>query len=195
MKYTTLGDLAQFQSGTPQFRITESSKSSDPIYDYYTQSDLDADFWRIETPTAQKQVRTADSVALLNAGDTLFSLISGRAVRVQAIHQGRLYTQNYIKLTPNPELDANYLVYLINENAEIARQFGLGLQGSQVLKYTVRQLKALQLPALPSLKQQEIIGSIYLKSQRLTTLKKQIADNEHRLILARLTQGANNEQA
>ncbi|WP_165090750.1 restriction endonuclease subunit S [Neisseria yangbaofengii] len=186
MKHTFLGDLAQFQSGTPQFRITESSKPSDPIYDYYTQSDLDADFWRIETPTAQKQVRTADSVALLNAGDTLFSLISGRAVRVQAIHQGRLYTQNYIKLTPTPELDANYLVYLINENAEIARQFGLGLQGSQVLKYTVRQLKALQLPALPSLKQQEIIGSIYLKSQRLTTLKKQIADNEHRLILARL---------
>lgn len=181
-----LSDLVNLQSGTPQFRITEHTEPSAPVYDYYTQTDLETDFWQGDTPAVGKQVRTTDSVAQLDTGDTLFSLISGKAVRVQAIHKGRLFTQNYIKMTPNGKLDANYLIYLLNENADIARQFGLGLQGSQVMKYTVKQLKKLILPSLPNLEIQKLIGDSYLKSQRLATLKKQLADNEHRLILAQL---------
>lgn len=191
MKKTIFGDLVACQSGTPQFRITETTDPTAPIYDYYTQSELEADFWQADSPNSTpKQVRTYDDVALTNRGDVLFSLISGKAVCVQAIHQGRLYTQNYIKLRPNNSLDGTYLVYLLNENADIARQFGTGLQGSQVLKYTIKQLKELLLPPLPPLNQQRAIGQIYLNAQKLTTLKKNLADNEHHLILAKLT-GAN----
>lgn len=188
MKNTILlGELAEFQSGTPQFRISECTDAHAPIYDYYSQSDLEADLWQHDTPTVGKQVRTTDTVSLTATNDVLFSLISGKAVQVQAIHAGRLYTQNYIKLTPKKELDTAYLIYLLNENADIARQFGLGLQGSQVLKYTIKQLKELALPPLPSLDVQRAIGEIYLNNQKLTTLKKRLADNEHRLTLAKLT--------
>lgn len=192
MKYTILlGEIANLQGGTPQFRILESSEPSAPVYDYYTQSELDADFWQADTLhiTPSKQIRTTDNIAQLQAGDIIFSLISGKAVKVQAIHQGRLYTQNYIKIIPKSELDGNYLLYLLNESTDIARQFDLGLQGSQVLKYTIKQLKELKLPTLPNLNIQQLIGNIYLQSQRLITLKKQIADNQHRLILAKLAQG------
>lgn len=181
-----LTDIADLQSGTPQFRIDESTDPSTPVYEYYTQTDLEADFWQVDTPSPQKQVRTTHKVTTLNAGDTLFSLISGKAVRVQAIHTGRLYTQNYIKLTPKSGLDANYLVYLLNENTDITRQLGLSLQGSQVMKYTVKQLKELILPALPSLIKQRLIGEIYMNMQRIATLKKRVADYEHRLILEQL---------
>lgn len=187
MKNTlSLSEVAELHSGTPQFRITECTEAFAPVYDYYTQSDLETDFWQGDMPAVSKQVRTTDHVAQLDTGDVLFSLISGKAVVVQAIHKGRLYTQNYIKLVPNAMLDTSYLVYLLNENADIARQFGLGLQGSQVMKYTVRQLKELMLPPLPNLDKQKLIGMIYLQSQRLATLQKRLADSQHRLILAQL---------
>lgn len=179
-------EMVGLQSGTPQFRIAESVDASAPIYDYYTQADLDVDFWQIDTPVMGKQVRTHDPVAQLDKGDIVFSLISGKAVRVQGIHAGRLMTQNYIKLTPKPSLDPAYLIYLLNENTDIARQFGLGMQGSFVMKYTVKQLKELTLPALPNLDIQRLIGDSYLKSIRLATLKKQLADSEYRLILTQL---------
>lgn len=186
-----LGDIADLQSGTPQFRTHESTEPSAPVYHYYTQAELDTDFWQSDVPNATpKPIRTTDNVAQLYAGDIIFSLISGKAAKVQTIHKGYLYTQNYIKIIPKSELDSNYLLYLLNENADIARQFDLGLQGSQVLKYTVKQLKELRLPTLPNLNIQQLIGNIYLQSQRLITLKKQIADNQHRLILAKLAQGA-----
>ncbi|MDO4699843.1 MAG: restriction endonuclease subunit S [Moraxella sp.] len=185
-----LGEIANLQGGTPQFRTHESTEPSAPVYYYYTQSELDIDFWQSDVPNAApKPIRTMDNITQLNTGDVVFSLISGKAAQVQAIHQGYLYTQNYLKITPKFELNATYLLYLLNENADIARQFSLGLQGSQVLKYTVKQLKELRLPTLPSLDIQALIGNIYLQSQRLITLKKQIADNQHRLILAKLAQG------
>ena len=75
---------------------------------------------------------------------------------------------------------------MTNEDKGIARQLWLGLQGSMVLKYTVKQIKDLKLPKLPSLSKQAAIGQVYLKQKHLQAVKKRRADNELTLQLAKL---------
>lgn len=87
-------------------------------------------------------------------------------------HEGYLYTQNYIKLFTDCSVEPAFLVYLLNENREVRKQFQMGLQGSSILKYTIKQLRELELPHLPSLEKQKIIGEIYLKQLKVEALKK-----------------------
>lgn len=64
-------------------------------------------------------------VNILINGDVIFSLITGNAAIVRKEHEGYLYTQNYVKLLPYDNIDAQFLVYLINENKAIKRQFAV----------------------------------------------------------------------
>ena len=77
-----------------------------------------------------------DNISKLDAGDVLFSLISGKTTIVRDIHRGYLYTQNYVKLLPGNSIDKKYLVYILNESEYIKRQWRIGLQGSFVLTYS-----------------------------------------------------------
>ncbi|RBP65322.1 hypothetical protein DES36_10759 [Alkalibaculum bacchi] len=43
----------------------------------------------------------------------------------------------------------------------------MGLQGSRVLKYTLKQVKELELPDLPAIEKQELIGELYFNQLRL----------------------------
>ncbi|MGV6988155.1 restriction endonuclease subunit S [Testudinibacter sp. P80/BLE/0925] len=174
-----LSDYVQFGSGSPQFRVTESTDSSAPVYIWYAQHHLAADLSGMATmPSESKSVATFDKVCLLASGDVVFSLISGKAAMVGEQHGGMIQTQNYIKLLPEQGLDAAFLVYLLNENRHIKKQWAAALQGSSVLKYTLAQLKALTLTALPPLEKQKIIGNIYLMQQRLQALKQQAAERQ-----------------
>lgn len=47
-----------------------------------------------------------------------------------------------------------------------------------VLKYTVKQLRELLLPKLPSIEKQRLIGKIYLKQMRIQALRERVAKNE-----------------
>lgn len=180
-------DLVEFFSGSPQFRITETADLTAKTYTFYSQQDLLNDLYGIDTNVSDsKQTRTHDQVSTLNSGDVIFSLISGQATIVSNEHQGYIYTQNYVRLDPIAELDTRFLVYLLNENQEIKKQFAIGLQGSQVLKYTVKQLRELEIPTLPSIEKQVVIGDIYFKQLRVQTLKKQVIECETQLVLAKL---------
>lgn len=182
-----LDSVVEFVSGSPQFRITEVSDEQAPIYTYYGQQDIEDDLVGIDSiGTDSKQVRTFDKVSTLCQGDVVFSLISGRSTLVGASRQGYLYTQNYVKLVTNGEVDSKYLVYLLNENKLIKKQFRMGLQGSQVLKYTLTQLKELELPDLPTIKKQRIIGELYFNQLRLEALRTRAANLETTLILENL---------
>lgn len=140
-----LSELVEIASGSPQFRITEVFHEKAPLFTYYSQTDLGDDLVGIISKNrANRQVRTNDKVSTLSNGDVIFSLITGNAAIVRKEHEGYLYTQNYVKLLPYDNIDAQFLVYLINENKAIKRQFAVGLQGSQVLKYTLKQLKELK---------------------------------------------------
>ncbi|MBM6953470.1 hypothetical protein [Enorma phocaeensis] len=178
-----LRDAAQLISGTPQFRITEDWGDAAPRYVIYSQMDLEDDSRGLITQRAGgKQVKTWDVVVTASTGDVIFSLLSGTAVIAQAEHHGYLLTQNYIKLIPVGEIDAFYLVYLLNENRLIRRQLRVGQQGSSTMKYTLRQLRELELPQLPSLKRQELIGRAYACQLKLDALRKRMSERETILV-------------
>lgn len=184
-----LENLVEFQVGSPQFRIKESVADAATTYKFYSQNNLEEDLTGVELATEEaKQIATTDEVTTVTLGDLVFSLISGRAAIVRKEHDGYLYTQNYVVIEPGTEVDSKYLVYLLNEDREVAHQFWLGLQGSMVMKYTVKQLRELKIKRLPNLDKQQAIGDIYFKQMRIQALRKRIAENETLLTLAVLAE-------
>lgn len=182
-----LSELVELVSGSPQFRITEVFDEKTPLFTYYSQTDLTDDLVGIISRTVNnKQVRTNDKLNTLCDGDVVFSLITGIATIVRKEHEGYIYTQNYVKLLPSHKIDSKFLVYLINENKIIKKQFVLGLQGSKVLKYTLKQLKELEIPKIPSIDKQKIIGQVYFNQLRLQTLRNRAAELETKIRLSKL---------
>ena len=131
-----------------------------------------------------------DKVHTLSRGDVVFSLVTGKAAIIRPEHEGYLYTQNYIRLLPTDAIQAAFLVYLLNEDKFIRKQFFIGLQGSQVLKYTLQQLKRICIDKLPPLEQQRQIGELYLKQLHLTAVKNQAAELEKLICLAKLAEAS-----
>ena len=182
-----LSEYVNFESGTPQFRINESMDRNAPIYNVYSQNDLTDDLVGINLLSGEpKKIRTRDEVSIVFPQDIIFSLISGTASIVGKDHQGYLYTQNYVRIKPDKNIAPKYLIYLLNENRVIRKQFQLGLQGTTVLKYTLAQLKEIELPSLPSLHEQQIIGEVYFKQLRVQALRKRVADYKMTVLLNKL---------
>ncbi|MNW26903.1 hypothetical protein D3C74_36850 [compost metagenome] len=182
-----LNDVVEFVSGSPQFRIKEVFDDKAPLFTYYGQFDIEDDLVGIDSNRSDsKQVRTFDKVSTLDQGDVVFSLISGKSTVVGVNHQGYLYTQNYVKLVTTEVMDSKYLVYLLNEDKFIKKQFQIGLQGSQVLKYTLKQVKELELPELLTIDKQCIIGELYFNQLRLEALKIRTANLETTRVLEKL---------
>lgn len=182
-----LSDVAELVSGTPQFRIKEAFDDKAPLFTYYDQQDLEDDLVGNDSDGSDsKQVRTLDKVSTLCQGDVVFSLISGKSTIVRENHQGYLYTQNYVKLVTDEMINSKYLVYLLNENKSIKKQFQIGLQGSQVLKYTLKQVKELKLPDLPTIAKQRMIGELYFNQLRLEALRIRVANLESIIVLEKL---------
>ena len=182
-----LSELVELVSGTPQFRIVEVSNPKAPVFTYYTQTDLNDDLVGIiSSDVDNKQVRTNDKVSTLCSGDVLFSLITGKATIVRKEHEGYLYTQNYVKLLHAEDIDSKFLVYLMNESKAIRKQLMLGLQGSLVLKYTLTQLRDLEIKKIPSIDKQKIIGQVYFNQLRLKALRNRVAELEAKIRLAEL---------
>lgn len=182
-----LSEIVELISGSPQFRIKEALDNDAPLYVFYGQSNIVGDLVGISSyDEDNKQIRTYDDVNTLEEGDVVFSLISGKATIVRAIHQGYLYTQNFVKLQVTASINAKYLVYLLNEDLVIKRQFLMGLQGSQVLKYTLKQVKDLMIPNLPNIERQSVIGNLYFNQLRLEALKKRAASYERSITIERL---------
>lgn len=189
-----LDDVIELLSGTPQFRIKLSSQSEAPVYKYYGQQELENDLTDVKLSEENaRKVRTMDEVNTLCEGDIVFSLISGRTTIVRKNHEGYMQTQNYIKLIPKGEVNKQYLVYLLNESTNIKKQWLTGLQGSSVIKYTIKHLKELELPKFPSIEKQEAIGDIYLGELKLEALKVRIAESERIIALSRLREVCENE--
>ena len=78
------------------------------------------------------------------------------------------------------------MAYLINENQLIKRQFKQNLQGSQVIRYSLKLLKEIALPELPPIEIQRVVGDIYFKQLLLRSLRQRVAENTYRLSIAML---------
>ncbi|WP_261807074.1 restriction endonuclease subunit M [Lapidilactobacillus luobeiensis] len=186
--------MIELISGTPQFRITETTDEEAPLYQIYGQMELEADIVGLDSNRSEvKQVRTWDQLVTAKSGELVLSLISGQVVCVQPRHAGFLLTQNYVKLQPIVSIDSNYLLYLFNEDPHILRQLQQGLQGSTILRYSLRQIKDLILPSLPDTQQQKAIGDVYVSQLRLAALKRRVATSETKIILKKLRELNTNE--
>lgn len=182
-----LEDIINIIPGTPQFRIKESLQISAPNYYFYGQQELENDLTGVMlNKENSKTISTMDNLNLVCEGDILFSLISGKTTIVRKKHNGYLYTQNYVKLIPEDKLDSKYLVYLLNESDFIRKQWLKGLQGSAVLKHTVKQLRELELPNMHTYDKQKIIGDIYFNQQQLSALRMRVANTEQILLIEKL---------
>ncbi|WP_302392015.1 hypothetical protein [Eggerthella sinensis] len=182
-----ISSIVEFVSGTPQFRIVEALNDDAPVYYFYAQYEIEEDLVGLDIKGAKrKQVKTFDTVSTVSAGDVIFSLLSGKAAIVQAGHSGYLFTQNYVTLVPSDEIDARYLVYMLNENREIKSQLQSGKQGSATFKYSIRQLNNLVFPHLPPKDKQEAIGELYFSQVRLNALRKRASELETILVLAKI---------
>jgi hypothetical protein len=96
-----------------------------------------------------------------------------------------------VKLLPIPVIDAGYLTYMLNEDANIKRQLQSSQQGSVTLKFTIRQLSDLVFPVLPSVEKQRVIGKLYFNQLRLAALKKKVATAETTLVIEKLKEANN----
>ena len=59
----------------------------------------------------------------------------------------------------------------------------MGCQGSITFKFTLKQLRGLNLPQLPPCEKQGLIGELYLNQLRLDACRKRAADLETALVL------------
>lgn len=185
-------EMAELNSGTPQFRIKESLDPDAPVYLFFGQSEMEDDLTGVETHTGvTKQIRTFDKVDTLQKGDLVFSLISGKAAIVRSGHNGYLYTQNYVKLLPTSVIDIGYLAYMLNEDENIKRQLQSSQQGSVTLKFTIRQLTELVFPIPPPIEKQRVIGELYFNQLRLAALKKKVAMAETAFVIEKLKEANN----
>lgn len=182
-----ISEIAELKSGTPQFRIVEDTSACAPLYFFYSQVSLEDDLRGLSTShVPSKQIRTFDSVITTSSGDVVFSLLSGTAAMVRPERSGYLLTQNYVVLAPSQGVDPRYLVYLLNENQHIRYQLRMSQQGSVTLKYSLRQLRSLEIPSLPSQERQRCIGELYLNQMKLDALRKRASELETSLVLAEI---------
>lgn len=182
-----LDQAVRFESGTAQFRIVEAFEEAAPQYTFYGQHHIEADLiGMIPDNRDSKHIRTFDQVSTLHSGDVVWSLMSGVATVVTAMHEGYIYTQNYVKLVTGDTMDARFLVYLLNEDGTMRQQLLAGVQGSQVLKYTLKQVRELELPPLPKVEKQRLIGALYFHQLRLQALKSRVAQRETTHVLQHL---------
>lgn len=182
-----MAEIVELNSGTPQFRIKESLDIDAPTYFFFGQPEMEGDLAGIKIHSGiRKQIRTSDNVGTLECGDLVFSLISGKATIVRNNHSGYLFTQNYVRIAPTAAIDAKYLVYMLNEDADIKRQLQSGQQGSFTLKFTIRQLSDLLFPIPPPLEKQRVVGELYFNQLRLAALKEQVIASETTLVIEKL---------
>lgn len=185
-------DIFHSNTGVSQYRLEESTSNNAVLYTLYGQNELYEDLSGVPGDMSdRKQIRTEYKGSTLKVGDLIFSTISGMATLVTKDHEGYLFTQNYVRMEPlNTLIDKKFMAYLINENPKIKKQFKQNLQGSQVVRYSLSLLKEIQLPKLPSIETQRIMGDIYFKQLRLRALKQRVADNTYRKAIITL-QGVN----
>ena len=177
-------------TGISQYRIEESNGPDAKVYTFYGQNELYEDLYGVPGSMSDRKQIKVDRMgtgAIAREGDLLFSTISGEATIVSSEHDGYVFTQNYARMEPMSRLvDRKYMAYLINENPSIKRQFKQNLQGSQVIRYSLKLLKEIALPELPPIEIQRMIGDIYFKQLLLRSLRQRVAENTYRLSIAML---------
>ena len=189
-------DISSNSTGISQYRIKESTSQEAQVYRLYGQNELYEDLYlsMMTNSGESKEIRSIEALEVLEAGNLIFSTLSGEATIVSEGHAGYLFTQNYVRMeVAREQVDARYMAFLLNESPFIQKQFRQQLQGSQVVRYSLNVLNHLILPSLPSLDIQAAIGNLYYNQLHLRLLKQKVADNEYTLRM-NLLKGVNGHE-
>lgn len=179
-----LEKLVTFVSGSPEFRIKESDDPRASVYKVYCQNDFDSDLNQIERiDNESNTIKTEDQVVTTKKGDIIFSLLNGKATRVNNYHKNYLIPRNFIKLIPKSDLDSNYLVYVLNQSPHIRKQLFKNLQGTAIHLYRISELKQINIGVLPKIDKQILVGKTYFQAMHLKALKQKVADLEFQATL------------
>lgn len=190
-----LSDIVDISSGVLLSRLKESTNLNHKYF-VYDQADLQADLAG-EYSKKDDCLYTEQKVLTLKNGDIIFSLISGVATVVCDFRSGYIYSHNYAILTPIADVDVKFLVYLLNCDADLRRGLLSSTQGSMSMKYSINQLKNLDLKPLPQMQIQQKIGRVYFMLKRLEMLKKRVCEQESILttkLLSKIAKANNAKQ-
>lgn len=119
-------------------------------------------------------------------GDILYSFVSSKAGIVSNKNTGKLFNQNFAKLTLlSDEIDSKYICYVLNESVSIKKQMAILMQGSVVPKLTPAILREINIK-LPNKDTQSVIGTIYFNLNRYQYLTELETDLNRRMYLEML---------
>ncbi|WP_298070680.1 restriction endonuclease subunit S [uncultured Faecalibaculum sp.] len=153
----------------------------------YSQDTFNQDLERGGTDRSVDHKWSEANTGGLQSGDVVYSQSSQTASPVSDRHIGYVLSQNYLVLRPDKDLlDPNYLVFMINEEPWFRKELCSRFQGTALYRVSARDLESLEFPELPDLEIQKVIGQIYLDQKKLTALRKRVADNKEKLVLASL---------
>ena len=170
--------LFSVSAGYTQARLKISNDINSNLY-YFCSTDLlrDAlyDIPFEEDLSKINQIRSEENLETIDEGDLIVSLVGGFAAIASEdlTNESFILTQNFAKITPSKEIDKKYLLFLLNEDRNIRSQLFGNIVGIGRTKITVKQLSELTIDKLPPLDKQKLIGDVYIKTKRLTYLRKQ----------------------
>ena len=165
--------MLQIQSGKSISRLADNKDLDVPPLYSYNQECLNHDLSGLPHNDTDniKQFKTAAKVDLLEEGDLVFSFISGKAAIVQKDHAGYYYSHGFAKITTSEILDKSYLCFLLNEHPIIKEQMKKSNTGAVVKSINKDDLLRLELPPLPPLEMQQMIGRLYQLEEKIQALK------------------------
>ncbi|MDD6258789.1 MAG: restriction endonuclease subunit S [Erysipelotrichaceae bacterium] len=184
-------DVCAVKPGISQARIHMSPDNKAPIYFIYSADDLRNDLtgmvndcWLPDERV--NNIHTYDELDVLEPDDLVYSILSHTAALVSKAHAGFILTSNFVKLEPNSELDKRYLMFLLNCDPD-ARASLLGeLDGSYFKRVTIKSLGNLEIPELPDLKTQQMIGETYVLQKRLTGKRQESLELKEKYVIESL---------
>lgn len=128
-------------------------------YDRYSHESTDGDEKYLEFP--EKYLSVVQ-------GDVVISPITQLATIVRKHKASMLLSPNYVKVSLNEELiDSSYFIFWFNELSQARRQISEMKQGTTVIKLSTNSLGDMII-SLPDLSQQQLLGTGYINSLKLT---------------------------
>lgn len=168
-----------------------SSDNKAPIYFIYSADDLRndltgmvKDYWLPDERV--NNLRTYDDLEVLEPGNLVYSILSHSAALVSKAHAGFILTSNFVKLEPNSEIDKRYLMFLLNCDPDVRVSLLGELDGSYFKRVTIKSLGSLEIPDLPDIDTQQMIGYTYALQKQLTGRRQESLELKEKYVIESL---------
>ena len=170
-RYITYGIVQagpHIEDGVPYIRTTDLSGSELPLSGYLKTS---------------KEIDESYARSRVLAGEIVIAIRStvGRSLKVPFELNGANLTQGTARISPNKELDADYLLLVLNSAAALSG-FTSMAKGATFKEITLEMLRNFIIPVPPKSEQLAIVAHIEKKRSVLLQLSKLAGEQQNRLI-------------